>query len=118
MIIKPMGKHFSILKNHCPIDENSASTGKIVAGAIQDWDRGIIIGRRSFGKGLVQEQFPLNNGGAMRLTVTGITPSGESIRDYLIVPITKRILMQDFYMVTYLIKIVYWCMTTHIHHLY
>ncbi|MBK7701038.1 MAG: hypothetical protein IPJ39_21125 [Saprospiraceae bacterium] len=66
------------------IDENSASASEIMAGAIQDWDRGIIVGRRSYGKGLVQEQYDLNNGGAIRLTVARyFTPSGRSIqRDY------------------------------------
>ena len=66
------------------IDENSASASEIVAGAIQDWDRGVIIGRRSYGKGLVQEQYNLTNGGAIRLTVARYyTPSGRSIqRDY------------------------------------
>lgn len=63
------------------IDENSASASEIIAGAIQDWDRGVIIGRRSFGKGLVQEQYKLNNGGAVRLTVARYyTPSGRSIQ--------------------------------------
>ncbi len=66
------------------IDENSASASEIVAGAVQDWDRGWIIGRRSFGKGLVQEQYDLHDGGALRLTVARYyTPSGRSIqRDY------------------------------------
>ena len=66
------------------IDENSASASEIVAGAIQDWDRGVVIGRRSYGKGLVQEQYDLTNGGAVRLTVARYyTPSGRSIqRDY------------------------------------
>ena len=66
------------------IDEGSASASEIVAGAVQDWDRGWVIGRRSFGKGLVQEQYPLSNGGAMRLTVSRyFTPSGRCIqRDY------------------------------------
>ncbi len=66
------------------IDENSASASEIIAGAIQDWDRGLIIGRRSYGKGLVQEQYNLTNGGAIRLTVARYyTPSGRSIqRDY------------------------------------
>jgi carboxyl-terminal processing protease len=66
------------------IDEGSASASEIVAGAIQDWDRGWVLGRRSFGKGLVQEQYPLSNGGAIRLTVSRYyTPSGRCIqKDY------------------------------------
>jgi carboxyl-terminal processing protease len=63
------------------IDEWSASASEIVAGAVQDHDRGIIIGRRSFGKGLVQEQVQLNDGSAIRLTVARyFTPSGRSIQ--------------------------------------
>ncbi len=66
------------------INENSASASEILAGAIQDWDRGVIVGRRSFGKGLVQERYPLSNGGAINLTVAEYyTPSGRSIqKDY------------------------------------
>lgn len=66
------------------IDEGSASASEIVSGALQDWDRATIIGRRSFGKGLVQEQYPLKNGGALRLTVARYyTPTGRSIqKDY------------------------------------
>ncbi len=66
------------------IDENTASASEIVAGAIQDWDRGLIIGRRSYGKGLVQEQYKLKDGSALRLTVARYyTPSGRLIqRDY------------------------------------
>ena len=66
------------------INENSASASEILAGVIQDWDRGTIIGRRSYGKGLVQEQYDLSNGGAIRLTVARyFTPAGRSIqRDY------------------------------------
>jgi carboxyl-terminal processing protease len=79
---KTTGKRFfAIEKVIILIDENSASASEIVAGAIQDWDRGIVIGRRSYGKGLVQEQYDLNNGGAVRLTVARYyTPSGRSIQ--------------------------------------
>ena len=63
------------------IDEFSASASEIFSGAIQDNDRGVIIGRRSFGKGLVQKQFPLKDGSAIRLTVARYyTPSGRSIQ--------------------------------------
>jgi len=63
------------------IDEGSASASEIVAGAIQDNDRGWIIGRRSFGKGLVQEQAVLNDGSALRLTTARYyTPTGRSIQ--------------------------------------
>jgi len=63
------------------IDEGTASASEVVAGAIQDLDRGIIVGRRSFGKGLVQEQFAFDDGSAMNLTVARYyTPSGRSIQ--------------------------------------
>lgn len=63
------------------IDEGSASASEIVSGAIQDWDRGMIIGRRSFGKGLVQKPFPLPDGSAIRLTTARYyTPTGRSIQ--------------------------------------
>ena len=63
------------------IDENSASASEILAGAIQDNDRGIIIGRRSFGKGLVQREMNFDDGSAVRLTVARYyTPTGRSIQ--------------------------------------
>jgi carboxyl-terminal processing protease len=63
------------------IDEWSASASEIVAGAIQDHDRGIIVGRRTFGKGLVQEQSRLPDGSALRITVARYyTPTGRSIQ--------------------------------------
>ena len=63
------------------IDEGSASASEVLAGALQDWDRAIILGRRSFGKGLVQEQFNLTDGSAIRLTVSRYyTPIGRSIQ--------------------------------------
>ncbi len=63
------------------IDEGSASASEIVSGAIQDWDRGVVIGRRSYGKGLVQQLLPLNDGSQIRLTVARYhTPTGRVIQ--------------------------------------
>ena len=62
-------------------DETSASASEVILGALQDWKRATIVGRRSFGKGLVQEQYDLSNHGALRLTVARyFTPLGRSIQ--------------------------------------
>ena len=63
------------------VDELSASASEVVAGALQDWDKASIVGRRTFGKGLVQEQYDLSDGSAIRLTVARYyTPLGRSIQ--------------------------------------
>ncbi len=63
------------------IDESSASASEVLAGALQDWDRATILGRRSFGKGLVQQQFQLSDGSAVRLTIARyFTPLGRNIQ--------------------------------------
>lgn len=65
------------------VDENSASASEIVAGAIQDHDRGLIVGRRTFGKGLVQQQFGLTDGSVLQLTVSRyFTPAGRLIQTH------------------------------------
>lgn len=79
---KTTGRNFYDVKNiSVLVDEHSASASEILAGAIQDSDRGVIIGRRTFGKGLVQEQYRLRDGSAIRLTVARYyTPSGRCIQ--------------------------------------
>lgn len=63
------------------VDETSASASEILAGAVQDWDRGVIVGRRSFGKGLVQRPFELFDGSMIRLTIARYyTPTGRCIQ--------------------------------------
>ncbi|MCT4599943.1 MAG: S41 family peptidase [Marinifilaceae bacterium] len=78
------------------VNENSASASEIVSGAVQDWDRGVIVGHRTFGKGLVQRQFPLTDSSMVRLTIAHYyTPSGRCIQK----PYKKG--LQDYYMDVY-----------------
>lgn len=63
------------------VNENTASASEIVSGAIQDWDRGLIVGRRSYGKGIVQEQFQFSDGSSVNLSIARYyTPLGRSIQ--------------------------------------
>lgn len=63
------------------VDEYSASASEIVTGAIQDWDRGVVVGRRSFGKGLVQHPIDLPDGSMIRLTIARYyTPAGRCMQ--------------------------------------
>lgn len=75
------GGDFESGKVYVLINENSASASEILAGAVQDNDRGIVVGRRSFGKGLVQKEIDFEDGSAVRLTTSRyFTPSGRSIQ--------------------------------------
>ena len=77
------------------IDEGTASASEIVSGAVQDWDRGVLIGRRSFGKGLVQQPFALNDGSMIRLTTAHYyTPAGGIFRNH------TRIILKTTGMIT------------------
>ena len=63
------------------INEQTMSAAEIFAGALQDWDRAVVLGRRTFGKGLIQETLPFSDGSAIRISVARYTtPSGRSIQ--------------------------------------
>ena len=75
------GGHFEQGAVMVLVNENSASASEIVAGALQDHDRGFLVGRRTFGKGLVQQQFPMSDGSVLQMTVSRyFTPSGRLIQ--------------------------------------
>ncbi len=75
------GGNFSSGELTVLINENTASASEIVAGAVQDWDRGAIIGRRSYGKGIVQEQYDFSDGSTVNLSIARyFTPLGRSIQ--------------------------------------
>lgn len=94
MIVYTEGAHVPRYEYHCKrdgifetgkltvlIDEGTASASEVLTGALQDWDRATIIGRRSFGKGLVQQQFQLTDGSAVRLTIARYySPLGRNIQ--------------------------------------
>ena len=84
-IIKSSGRNFYTISDIAVlINANSASGSEVLAGVLQDYDRAIIIGNPSFGKGLVQEQYDLSNGGALRLTIANyFLPTGRSIQKIL-----------------------------------
>ncbi len=75
------GGHFETGSVMVLVNENSASASEIVAGALQDHDRAFLVGRRTFGKGLVQQQFPMSDGSVLQMTVSRyFTPSGRLIQ--------------------------------------
>jgi carboxyl-terminal processing protease len=94
LIVYTQGTHVPKYEYHCKreglfekgelvllVDEGSASASEVLSGALQDWDRATIVGRRTFGKGLVQEQFGLSDGSALRLTVARYySPLGRNIQ--------------------------------------
>ncbi len=83
LYVKPSGKNPLLGEGRLVVmaDEYSASAAEITAGAVQDWDRGLIVGRRTFGKGLVQRPIPFPDGSMMRLTVAHYyTPTGRDIQ--------------------------------------
>ncbi|HLK30482.1 MAG TPA: S41 family peptidase [Puia sp.] len=94
LIVYTQGVNSPKVEYHCKVDglfekgklvvltdEGTASASEVLTGALQDWDRATIIGRRTFGKGLVQEQYQLSDGSALRLTVARYyTPTGRSIQ--------------------------------------
>ncbi len=84
-VLKTSGRNFYNIKDIVVlINENSASGSEVLAGVLQDYDRATIIGKQSFGKGLVQEQFKLDNGAALRLTIANYyLPTGRSIQKVL-----------------------------------
>ena len=75
------GGHFETAPVMVLVNENSASASEIVSGALQDHDRAFLVGRRTFGKGLVQQQFPMSDGSVLQMTVSRyFTPSGRLIQ--------------------------------------
>lgn len=96
-VLKTSGRNFyDIEKVTVIINEFSASGSEVLAGSLQDHDRALIIGKNSFGKGLVQDQYDLFNGGALRLTVANyFLPSGRSIQKDIKFP--KTIKKDQFY---------------------
>lgn len=94
LIVTAKGKNYTLLENYASgdgiyqsgplvilVNENSASSSEILAGAIQDQDRGLIVGRRTFGKGLVQQTMSLGDGSQLKMTVAKYqTPSGRTIQ--------------------------------------